>query len=223
MDNIILIVDDEEKIRKLVRKYIEHEGYTAMEATCGQEAIDICEKEDIDLVIMDVMMPDIDGFKTYQKISEHKEIPCIFLTALNEEYNRIYGFDLGADDYVSKPFSTNELMKRVKVILKRNHVNKSNIIEVGGLKVDEDARIVTVDGETLTLSLKEYELLVYLLKNRGIALSRENIIEKVWGYDYFKDDRTLDTHIKLLRKALKDYAKYITTIRGVGYRFEKDL
>ena len=223
MNNVILIVDDEEKIRKLVRKYIEHEGYIAKEATCGQEAIDICLNEQVDLVIMDVMMPDIDGFKAYQKIREHKEIPCIFLTALNEEYNRIYGFDLGADDYVSKPFSTNELMKRVNVVLKRNHINKSNVIEVGGLKVDEDSRIVTVDGETLTLSLKEYELLVYLLKNQGIALSRENIIEKVWGYDYFKDDRTLDTHIKLLRKALKGYAKYITTIRGVGYRFEKDL
>lgn len=223
MQNVILIVDDEEKIRKLVRKYVEHEGYIALEATCGQEAIDTCQKENVDLVIMDVMMPDIDGFKAYQKIREFKEIPCIFLTALNEEYNRIYGFDLGADDYVSKPFSTNELMKRVNVVLKRNRTASSNVIEVEGLKVDEDSRIVTVDGVTLSLSLKEYELLVYLLKNRGLALTRENIIEKVWGYDYFKDDRTLDTHIKLLRKALKDYAKYITTIRGVGYRFEKDL
>lgn len=219
----LLIVDDEEMIRKLVRKYALREGYEVLEAKNGLEAVDIALKEDIDFIIMDVMMPMMDGFITYQKISETKDIPVIFLTALNEEYNRIYGFDLGADDYVAKPFSVNELMRRIKAVLRRSKGGDSEIIAIGTLLINKTAHQVTIDGKPIPLSLKEYDLLLYLAENRGIALTRESILEKVWGYDYFKDDRTLDTHVKLLRKSLGDYAKYITTIRGVGYRFEKDL
>ena len=221
MSTKILIADDEAKIRKLVRKYAEHEGYEVIEAADGQQAYDLAIKNDVQLLILDVMMPELDGFAAYLKIREVKEVPCIFLTALNEEYNRIYGFDVGADDYVSKPFSTNELMKRVNVILKRYNRNTSSRISVEGIVIDEDAHTVTIDGEVKPLSLKEYDLLLYLIKNQGVALTRENLLEKVWGYGYFKDDRTLDTHIKLLRRALGPYAGYITTIRGVGYRFEK--
>ncbi len=219
----LLIVDDEEMIRKLVRKYALREGYEVLEAKNGLEAVDIALKEDIDFIIMDVMMPMMDGFIAYQKISQTKDIPVIFLTALNEEYNRIYGFDLGADDYVAKPFSVNELMRRIKAILRRSKGGDSEIIAIGTLLINKTAHQVTIDGKPIPLSLKEYDLLLYLAENRGIALTRESILEKVWGYDYFKDDRTLDTHVKLLRKSLGDYAKYITTIRGVGYRFEKDL
>lgn len=223
MEIKILIVDDEEMIRKLIRKYALNEGYAVLEACNGQEAVDIALKEDIRVIVMDVMMPVMDGFKAYQRILEEKNIPCIFLTALNEEYNRIYGFDLGADDYVGKPFSANELMKRIQVILKHQNIVNEDIVGVEGLKIDLKAHMVSVDNQNIALSLKEYDLLVYLFKNRGIALSRESILEHVWGYDYFKDDRTLDTHIKLLRKSLGPYSRYITTIRGVGYRFEKTV
>lgn len=223
MEIKVLIVDDEEMIRKLIRKYALNEGYTVLEACNGQEAVDIALKEDIRVIVMDVMMPVMDGFKAYQRILEEKNIPCIFLTALNEEYNRIYGFDLGADDYVGKPFSANELMKRIQVILKHQNIVNEDIVGVEGLKIDLKAHMVSVDNQNIPLSLKEYDLLVYLFKNRGIALSRESILEHVWGYDYFKDDRTLDTHIKLLRKSLGPYSRYITTIRGVGYRFEKTV
>lgn len=219
----LLIVDDEEMIRKLVQKYALREGYEVLEAKNGIEAIEVALKEDVDFIVMDVMMPMMDGFKAYQKISETKDIPVIFLTALNEEYNRIYGFDLGADDYVSKPFSVNELMRRIKAILRRNRSGGNDVIAVEGLLINKTAHQVTIEGKPVSLSLKEYDLLLYLAENRGIALTRESILEKVWGYDYFKDDRTLDTHVKLLRKSLGAYAKYITTIRGVGYRFEKDL
>ena len=220
----ILIADDEEKIRKLVRKYAEHEGYEVIEAENGEEAYELATKEDVKLLILDVMMPKLDGFAAYQRIRQVKDVPCIFLTALNEEYNRIYGFDVGADDYVSKPFSFYFLMKRVNVVLKRiGQAAPSNIIQVEGLVIDESAHTVTVDGEQRTLSLKEYDLLLTLIKNRGTAMTRENLLEKIWGYGYFKDDRTLDTHIKLLRKSIGPYAKYITTIRGVGYRFEKTV
>lgn len=216
----ILVVDDEEKIREMISKYAVHEGYEVTMAKDGVDAVEKCQNADFDLIIMDVMMPNMDGFKAYQKIKEFKSIPCIFLTALNQEYDRIYGFDIGGEDYVSKPFSLKELMLRIKVILKRNN-EVSEYLSVEDLKIDLKARIVTVEGQKVDLSLKEYDLLVYLIKNQGIALSRESILEKVWGYDYFKDDRTLDTHMKLLRKAIGPYAKYITTIRGVGYRFEK--
>lgn len=221
----LLIVDDEEKIRTLIRKYAEHEGYEVDEACNGLEAVKMCQATNYDLVVMDIMMPELDGFSALKEIKEKDpNIPCIMLSALNEEYDRIHGFDLGVDDYVVKPFSAKELMMRIKAILKRvNQVSDSEeTFVLDGLKIDYKARIVTIDGERVNLSPKEYDLLVYFVKNAGIALTREQILSKVWGYDFFGDDRTLDTHIKLLRKNLQDYSRYITTLRGVGYRFEKE-
>lgn len=218
----ILIVDDEEKIREMIGKYAIHEGYEVELASNGYEALEKYKIADFDIVIMDVMMPELDGYKTLTKMKEIKETHCIFLTALGQEYDRVYGFDIGGEDYVTKPFSLKELMMRIKVILKRdNKIN--NRIVVNGLVLDEDAHIVTIDNEKIDLANKEYELLLYLLKNIGNALTRQSIISKVWGYEYDSDDRTLDTHMKLLRKDLKEYGKYITTIRSVGYRFEKEI
>ena len=218
----LLIVDDEEKIREMIGKYAGHEGHEAVLASNGKQALDLFQKEDFDLVILDVMMPEMDGYETLKRMKEIKDVPCIFLTALGQEYDRIYGFDIGAEDYVTKPFSPKELMMRIKVILKRD--NKStNTIKVKGLSIDEDAHAVYVDGKRVDMANKEYELLLYLMKNMGNALTRQQIISKVWGYEYDSDDRTLDTHMKLLRKDLGDYGNYITTLRGVGYRFEKEI
>jgi len=220
----LLIVDDEEKIRDMIEKYASREGYDVFCAKDGYQAIEICKSENIDVIIMDIMMPGMDGYKTYQHINEiKKDIPCIFLSALNQEEDRIYGFDVGGVDYVSKPFSPKELMMRLKVALKRQESSDQKVLRVEGLVLDEGARSVKADGVSLALSLKEYELLYYLMSNAGIALRREDILSKVWGYDDYSDDRTLDTHIKLLRKVLGDYARYIVTIRGVGYRFEKEI
>ena len=218
----LLIVDDEEKIREMIGKYASHEGHECILASNGKEALELFKKDDFDLAVLDVMMPEMDGYETLKKMKEIKDVPCIFLTALGQEYDRIYGFDIGAEDYVTKPFSLKELMMRIKVILKRENKTSSKII-VDGLVVDEDAHTVTVDGERIDMANKEYELLLYLLKNMGNALTRQSIISKVWGYEYDSDDRTLDTHMKLLRKDLGEYGNYITTIRGVGYRFEKEI
>ncbi|MBQ9424484.1 MAG: response regulator transcription factor [Erysipelotrichaceae bacterium] len=218
----LLIVDDEEKIREMIGKYAAYEGHETVLANDGKMAVDLFRKQDFDLVVMDVMMPEMDGYEALKKMKEIKDVPCIFLTALGQEYDRIYGFDVGAEDYVTKPFSLKELMMRIKVILKRENKSSSKII-VDQLVVDEDAHTVTIDGERVDMANKEYELLLYLLKNRGNALTRQAIISKVWGYEYDSDDRTLDTHMKLLRKDLKEYGNYITTIRGVGYRFEKEI
>ena len=218
----LLIVDDEEKIREMIGKYAAHEGHETVLANDGKMAVDLFRKQDFDLVVMDVMMPEMDGYEALKKMKEIKDVPCIFLTALGQEYDRIYGFDVGAEDYVTKPFSLKELMMRIKVILKRENKSSSKIM-VDQLVVDEDAHTVTIDGERVDMANKEYELLLYLLKNRGNALTRQAIISKVWGYEYDSDDRTLDTHMKLLRKDLKEYGNYITTIRGVGYRFEKEI
>ena len=218
----LLIVDDEEKIREMIGKYASHEGYDVMLASNGVEALKMFKAEDFDVVIMDIMMPEMDGYKTLTKMKEIKEVHCIFLTALGQEYDRVYGFDIGGEDYVTKPFSLKELMMRVKVILKRDNKQETKII-VKDLVLDEDAHIVTISGERIELANKEYELLLYLLRNIGNALTRQSIISKVWGYEYDSDDRTLDTHMKLLRRDLKEYGKYITTIRGVGYRFEKEI
>ena len=218
----LLIVDDEEKIREMIGKYASHEGYDVDLACNGIQALDKFKNGDYDVVIMDIMMPEMDGYKTLSKMKEIKEVHCIFLTALGQEYDRVYGFDVGAEDYVTKPFSLKELMMRVNVILKRDN-RKSNKIIVDKLVLDEDAHTLTIDGDRVDLANKEYELLLYLLQNIGNALTRQAIISKVWGYEYDSDDRTLDTHMKLLRKDLKEYGKYITTIRGVGYRFEKEI
>ena len=218
----LLIVDDEEKIREMIGKYATHEGYDVVLACDGKDALEKFKAGSFDVVIMDIMMPELDGYKTLIKMKEIKEVHCIFLTALGQEYDRVYGFDIGAEDYVTKPFSLKELMMRIKVILKRDNKHESKII-VDGLILDEEAHTVTIDGKRIELANKEYELLLYLLKNIGNALTRQSIISKVWGYEYDSDDRTLDTHMKLLRKDLKEYGKYITTIRSVGYRFEKEI
>ena len=219
----LLIVDDEEKIRQMIGKFASHEGHEVTLASDGKKALDVFVKQDFDVVILDVMMPELDGYETLKRMKEIKDVPCIFLTALGQEYDRIYGFDLGAEDYVTKPFSPKELMMRINVILRRENKTVSSKIVVDGLVLDETAHIVTIDGERVDMANKEYELLHYLLSNIGTALTRPSIISKIWGYEYDSDDRTLDTHMKLLRKDLKQYGEYITTIRGVGYRFEKEI
>ena len=221
----ILVVDDEEKIRTVIRKYAEFEGYGITEASNGIEAIELCRTGDFNLVILDIMMPELDGLKKKKKIREIREIPIIMLSARGEEYDKIHGFELGIDDYVVKPFSPKELMMRVKVVISRNQnkLGKSDshdVFEAEGLNIDFTSRIVKVNGEKVELTPKEYDLLFYMVINRGIALSREKLINEVWGYDYYGDDRTLDTHIKLLRSSLKEYRKFLVTLRGVGYRFE---
>ena len=222
----ILIVDDEEKIRAFVKKYAIFEGHTVTEAGDGMEAVEICKKQDFDIIILDIMMPKLDGFSACREIRKTKKTPVIMLSARGEEYDRIHGFELGIDDYVVKPFSPKELMMRIDAIIRRTQGNKNiedkDIATFDGLTVDFTARIVTIDGQKIEFSPKEYELLFYMVKNKGRALTREKLITEVWGYDYDGDDRTLDTHIKLMRKSLGDYARFIVTLRGVGYRFETD-
>ena len=221
----LLIVDDENNIRELIKKYASFEGYEVCEAIDGLEAIEKCKNEDFDIVIMDVMMPELDGFSAVKEIRKVKNIPIIMLSARGEEYDRLHGFDLGIDDYVVKPFSPKELMMRVNAILTRYHanysVNMNQVYVYQGLKIDYSARIVYVDDERLDMTPKEYELLTYLIKNENMAIKREELLSKIWGYDFFGDDRTLDTHMKLLRRKLGEYGKNIITLRGVGYRFEK--
>ena len=221
----LLIVDDEQRIRELIRKYAVFEGYEVDEAADGMQAVEKCRARRYDLVIMDVMMPELDGFSACREIRKTSHVPMLMLSARGEEYDRIHGFELGVDDYVVKPFSPKELMMRVGAILKRSAAApaaSSEQVVIGGLVVDFTARRVTISGEALDLSPKEYDLLFYMVRNRGIALTREKLISEVWGYDFFGDDRTLDTHIKLLRRQLGPYADRITTLRGVGYRFEKE-
>ncbi|MGI5857129.1 MAG: response regulator transcription factor [Candidatus Merdivicinus sp.] len=220
----LLVVDDEEQIRNLIKKYASFEGYQVTEASDGMEAVEICLKQRFDLIVMDVMMPELDGFSACREIRKHANTPVLMLSARGEEYDRIHGFEIGVDDYVVKPFSPKELMMRVQAILKRSRTSSSDsgkeILQFEGLTVDFTGRIVTIDGKKAELSPKEYDLLFYLVRNRNIALSRETLISNVWGYDFYGDDRTLDTHIKLLRKSLGPYSKFIVTLRGVGYRFE---
>lgn len=221
----ILVTDDEEKIRAMIRKYAEHEGFLVEEAVDGMDAVEKCEKNTYDLCVMDIMMPNLDGFSAVKEIKKTRpNMPFIMLSALGEEYDKIHGFDIGVDDYVVKPFSTKELMMRIHAILKRTSPTEGlqESFTVEGMTIDYSARTVTIENERIQLSPKEYELLAYLAKNAGIALTREQLLQNVWGYDFFGDDRTLDTHIKLLRKNLGEYAKYIVTLRGVGYRFEKN-
>ncbi len=227
----ILVVDDESRIRSVIRKYAEFEGHHVTEAGDGMEAVLLCRKNQYDMIIMDIMMPELDGFSACREIRKVSNTPIIMLSARGEEYDRINGFEVGVDDYVTKPFSPKELMLRVDAIMKRvsrfadplKGQNKPNVIvemDHGGLKADVTARLVLIDGERVDMSPKEYDLFFYLLSNRNIALSREKLLCEVWGYDFYGDARTLDTHIKLLRKSLGKYSKYIVTLRGVGYRFE---
>ena len=219
----LLIVDDEEKIRLIITKYAEFEGYEIKEAENGMDAVKMCRNEDFDLIILDIMMPELDGFSTCREIRKTKDIPVIMLSARGEANDTIHGFELGIDDYVVKPFSPKELMMRVNAVISRHYQRKSNdheIFEKEGLIVDFTSRIVKVNGCQVNMTPKEYDLLFYMVRNKGIALTRENLITEVWGYDYYGDDRTLDTHIKLLRNHLGEYRKFLSTLRGVGYRFE---
>ena len=224
----LLIVDDEEMIRKLIRKYAEFEGYSVTEAADGMEAVILCREKSFDLIIMDIMMPELDGFSACREIRKNSQIPIIMLSARGEEYDKINGFGLGIDDYVVKPFSPKELMMRVNAVLRRisrteeqkQAENSNEIFVFEDLTVNFTARTVHIDKSRIDMSPKEYDLLFYMIRNKNIALTREKLITNVWGYDFYGDDRTLDTHIKLLRKSLRRYANLIVTLRGVGYRFE---
>lgn len=224
----LLIVDDEQKIRELIAKYAVFEGYTYVEAENGMQAVEIARSTAFDLIVMDIMMPELDGFSASREIRKTSpNVPIILLSARGEEYDKIHGFELGIDDYVVKPFSPKELMLRIGAVLRRAHgitpgeeTHQTAVIQ--GMTVDFTARRVTIDGVEVELSPKEYDLLFYLVRNQGIALTRDKLISEVWGYDFFGDDRTLDTHIKLLRRQLGKYAGNIVTLRGVGYRFEKE-
>lgn len=223
----ILIADDETGIRQIVKKYGEFEGHTVIECSDGMEAVKIAKQGDADIIVMDIMMPELDGLSAVREIRKFSQIPVIMLSARGEEYDKINGFHIGIDDYMVKPFSPKELMLRIEAVMRRvkpvtNEQAKHETVELDGGKLSADltARIVYVDGERVNMSPKEYDLFFYLLANRNIALSREKLISDVWGYDFYGDARTLDTHIKLLRKSLGRYADYIVTLRGIGYRFE---
>lgn len=222
----LLIVDDEAKIRDLIRKYAEFSGFETEEAEDGMKAVAYAKAKSYDAIVLDIMMPELDGFSVCREIRKFSDVPILLLSARGAEYDKINGFECGADDYIVKPFSPRELMLRVDAILKRVHHEKKKTEKAGetyvyrGLAVDFTARIVTIDGERLELSPKEYDLLFYFIRNRNIALSREKLICDVWGYDFYGGDRTLDTHVKLLRKSLGEYSACVTTLRGVGYRFD---
>lgn len=219
----ILIVDDEQKIREVIREYSEFNGYEVEEAADGMEAVSLCRLNDYDLIIMDIMMPKLDGYSACKEIKKTKNIPVIMLSARGEEYDKLFGFELGIDDYVVKPFSPKELMARVNAVLARSCAKQEEqpeILKFGGLEINIPARTVTVDGKKVELTPKEYELLFYLVENKNIALSRNKLLSDIWGYDFFGDDRTIDTHIKNLRNNLGPYRDYIVTLRGVGYKFE---
>ncbi|MBP3436300.1 MAG: response regulator transcription factor [Clostridia bacterium] len=222
----LLIVDDEEKIRDLIRKYAVFSGYETAEAEDGMKAIACVKEQAFDAIILDIMMPELDGFSVCREIRKFSDVPILLLSARGAEYDKINGFECGADDYIVKPFSPRELMLRVDAILKRMQSEKkktekeTDTYVYRGLTVDFTARIVTIDGEKIDLSPKEYDLLFYFIRNRNIALSREKLICDVWGYDFYGGDRTLDTHVKLLRKSIGEYSACVTTLRGVGYRFD---
>ena len=208
----VLIVDDEEMIRAVLREYIEFEGGEADEAQDGMEAVKKARENDYDIILMDVMMPKLDGFSAVKEIRKFKNTPVIMLSARGEEYDKLFGFEIGSDDYVTKPFSPKEVMARIHAV--------RDVYEFEGLKIDMVGRNVYVDGERAELTPKEYELLFYFVENRGVALTRERLLNQVWGYDFYGDDRTVDTHVKMLRGNLKEYRKFIVTLRGLGYKFE---
>lgn len=221
----LLVVDDEDKIREVIKEYAEFSGYDVTEAADGMSAIGLCKLNDYDLIIMDVMMPKLDGFSSVKEIKKIKDIPVIMLSARGEEYDKLFGFELGIDDYVVKPFSPKELMARVNAVLQRKSGSENNsaqVMKFDGLEVNFAARTITVDGERVNLTPKEYDLLFYLIQNKNIALSRDKLLSDIWGYDFFGDDRTIDTHIKNLRNNLGPYRNFIVTLRGVGYKFEYD-
>ena len=219
----LLIVDDEDKIREVIKEYAEFSGYVAEEAADGMSAIGMVKLNDYDLIIMDVMMPKLDGFSAVKEIQKIKNIPVIMLSARGEEYDKLFGFELGIDDYVVKPFSPKGLMARVNAVLSRvdaSDKSSQTIERFDGLEVNFAARTISVDGKRIELTPKEYDLLFYMIQNKNIALSRDRLLSDIWGYDFFGDDRTIDTHVKNLRNSLGPYRKFIVTLRGVGYKFE---
>ena len=219
----ILIVDDEQKIREVIKEYSEFNGYEVDEAADGMEAVSKCRLYDYDIIIMDIMMPKLDGYSACKEIRKVKDIPVIMLSARSEEYDKLFGFELGIDDYVVKPFSPKELMARINAVLARSKAREDkteDVLTFSGLEINIPARTVYVDGVRAELTPKEYELLFYLVENKNIALSRDKLLQDIWGYDFFGDDRTIDTHIKNLRNNLGPYREYIVTLRGVGYKFE---
>lgn len=220
----ILIVDDEEMIRNVVREYAEFEGYETDEAEDGMQAVEKCRKNDYDLIVMDIMMPKLDGYSACREIRKSKQIPVIMLSARGEEYDKLFGFELGIDDYVVKPFSPKELTARIRAVLKRAAAPEAeknpDVLRFEGLEINMPGREVIVDGTPAALTPKEYDLLFYLVRNKGLALSRDKLLEEVWGYDFYGDDRTVDTHIKMLRNSIGQYRKFIVTLRGMGYKFD---
>lgn len=225
----ILVVDDEENIREVIKEYAEFEGHQVSEACDGMQAIEMVKNNDYDIIIMDVMMPRLDGYSACKEIRKIKQIPVLMLSARGEEYDKLFGFEIGIDDYVVKPFSPKEVMARVNAIVKRNQGAKQapaalapETVKFGGLEINFTSRDVYIDGVKANLTPKEYDLLFYLVRNKNIALTRNKLLEEVWGYDFFGDDRTIDTHIKMLRNNLGPYRNYIVTLRGMGYKFEAD-
>ena len=217
----ILVVDDEEMIRNVIEEYLKNEGYSYIEAANGYEAIDKVKfNSDIDLIVMDIMMPKLDGFSACKEIKKIKDIPVIVLSARGEEYDKLLGFDVGIDDYVTKPFSPKELIARIKAVMKRVNGEEENQFIYQDLVIDYKAHTVKINNEPLKLTPKEYDLLVYFVNNQNIALSREQLLSNIWGYDFYGDDRTIDTHIKMLRNNLGKYRDLIVTVRAVGYKFE---
>ncbi len=223
----LLIVDDEANIRNVVREYAEFEEYDVTEAENGMEAVALCREQDFDIIIMDVMMPRLDGFSACKEIRKKKNIPVIMLSARGEEYDKLFGFEIGIDDYVVKPFSPKELMARVRAVINRRGTAaaqpESQKLQFEGLEIDMAGREVYVDGQRASMTPKEYDLLFYLVRNKGLALTRDKLLEEVWGYDFFGDDRTVDTHIKMLRGSLGVYRKFIVTLRGMGYKFDAEV
>ncbi len=219
----MLVVDDEPRIREIIKEYAEFNGFEVVQSEDGMDAVEKVKKEDFDIIIMDIMMPKLDGYSACKEIKKIKEIPVIMLSARGEEYDKLFGFEIGVDDYVVKPFSPKELMARVRAVMNRVKASKKteDVITYKGLCINFTAREVTIDGKRVSMTPKEYDLLFYLVKNMNIALSREKLLEEVWGFDFYGDDRTVDTHIKMLRNSLGPYRNLIVTLRGMGYKFEK--
>lgn len=221
MNNKILVVDDESRIRKIIRDFLVRKGYVVCEAEDGEAALDIfCSNNDIDLIIMDVMMPKMDGWQLCKEVRKLSKVPILMLTAKSEEQDELKGFELGVDEYISKPFSPKILTARVNALLRRTTGDDEEILDIAGITVNKIAHTVTIDGKEIDLSFKEFELLTYFMENRGVALSREKILNNVWNYDYYGDARTIDTHVKKLRSKMGEKGKFISTIWGMGYKFE---
>lgn len=222
INKCVLVVDDEARMRKLIKDFLNVKGFEILEAEDGEKALEVFEnnKNKINLILLDVMMPKLDGWSVLRQIRQESKVPIIMLTARGEEQDELFGFELGVDEYISKPFSPKILVARVEAILKRTEKEEKNIKDIGGILIDKDGRTVKIDGKIIELSLREYELLIYLVENENIALSRDKILNNVWNYDYYGDSRTIDSHIKKIRHKLGKKGKYIQTIRGIGYKFE---